>query len=343
MSRIVAFGLDNYSVGEFPGMGDFGWQIAGNNSTTGGGSATVAISNDVAANPWLQFGIMALVQPAKLRPWAGVLDTPWVASSPVAMTLYNVEYLASLRVPIAPGVLTGTVFDISGQLIAMANAQEEMYLRLGLTAGDASTRSLVMDQTPIWAQLTKFCAAAGLEVVTRPAIEGNRLIIYVDILARVGVDTNFLAHEGQGNAVANMKVLKATVDGQIVNSLQGIGSQSTQGSRLATSFLQASDSIAKYRLRSAVQQINVPDQATLDASTPVYLSWASTPKLKLQVAIIDVGDAFLAADLGNTAIFHAANVQLPGGKRGWKGMARILAMVYKESNRTVEMTVEAAL
>ena len=93
MSRLVVFGKDNCSQGEFTAFCERGWALGGNLGVNAGGSVTVTIPDSVAEQTWMQFGNMVLVQDDELPAWVGMIDTPWTATLPAQVTLYNIEYL----------------------------------------------------------------------------------------------------------------------------------------------------------------------------------------------------------------------------------------------------------
>lgn len=341
MSRIRVFDLHGVNVAEFTGFCSRGYSLAGNASVTPGGSATVNVSDDVAENDWLQLGRILLVEHPKLPPWAGMIDTPWKATSPVQITAYNAEYLLSLRTPDNPFTLGGSVFDIAAQLLNLANGQEEMYVRMGETRGNGGSRLENISQRPIWAQLNDILTRAGVEMVTRPDGNGDRLYIYLDFAPTVGQDTGFLLHDGQG---ANMQINEARVDGVIVNRLIGIGAQSTASSQKITPAFVDIESRNTYRLRSqVVQYASAIDDATLQNNALADLAYRKRPRLLLRVSVLDVEDTFSNLRPGNTMLLHAANLSLPGGVKGFRGNARILAMDYNEEGNSVSMNLEAAL
>ena len=340
MSRVVVFGPDNISRGEFQAKCSRGWMLDGSKSVSGGGQTTVSISADVAAQKWLQVGRMVLVEHAKLPAWAGMIDTPWRASLPAQLTLYNAAYLLSLRVPDASISMTGTVYGIASRVIDAINAQEELYLRAGNFSGLDVSREQTFDQQSYWQRLNEMVARAGKEMFLRPAMTDGRLTIYVDIQDRAGVDTGFLLHDGEN---ANMQVSEATLDGQIVNRLIGVSDQSTQASRLATGALLNENSRAIYRLRSKVNLYSgISDPTTLLQNTTLDLAYAAWPRLILKLNILDVGDTFKYLQPGNSFIIQAANnLYLPGGVQGWRGVARLTALAYDEDSESVGATVEA--
>jgi hypothetical protein len=340
MSRIVVFGTDNVSRGEFTAICNRGWMLDGSKSVSGGGQTTVSVSAETGQKDWLQFGRMVLVGHDKLPPWVGIIDTPWKASAPVQITLYNAAYLLSLRTPDAPVVMTGTVYEIARQVIDAINAQEEMYLRPGVMSGTDISREQTFDQQSYWQRLNEMVARAGKEMFLRPAITDGRLVIYLDIQDRAGIDTGFLLHDGEN---ANMQIVDATIDGKIVNRLIGIGDQSTQGSRITTDALVDDPSRNAYRLRSSVIQYSgVSDPTTLLQNANINLAYSAWPRLILTLNILDVGDAFSYLQPGNSFFIQASkNIHLPGGVSGWRGIARLTALAYDEANNTVGASLEA--
>lgn len=340
MSRMVVFGLDNISLGETTGICDLSVQIDGSNSTAGGGSTTIALTDKAQSNSWMQLGRMGLIKPHPKLSWsyAGMFDTPWECYPTAQATVYNAAYLMNCRAPDAPGQLTGSVFDIAGQLISQANAQEEMYIRLGKTEGNAPTVTFPMDQRKFWPQLVDLCKNSGFEIITRPVREDGRLIIYLDIVQYAGIDTDYLLHDGFR---ANMKVMSVTIDRAIVNRLVGIGTQSTQASRLSTAPLVDEDSKNTYRMRGDVFQVNAPDQGTLEVATAAQLAWSSVPWIIAKVQAEDIGETFYHLDFGNRLRIRITKARLPGGLRGWEGVMRIMALNFLGRSKTIEMTLEA--
>ncbi len=339
-SRVVVYGLDNRSVGELRGIVNRGWTLIGDPNVKPGGQTSIILDDISASKPWLQLGRVVMIDHAKLPRWAGVIDTPWSAKLPVKASIYDIEYLFNLRTPDAPVLLAGTTGDIVQTMLEQINAQEETYLRIGQVDDDV-TRQETLDERPYWEQLTSLIERAGMEMQIRPVQEEGRLYLYVDVLERVGRDTGFLFHDGQN---ANMNVLDASIDNEIWNRVIGIGDESTLKDRGRTAPMYEPASIRDFRLRSQnVQFRDVREVSTLARYTATYVRAASRPVLRLKVIIEDVGDALRNVAAGNTGIFHAYNIYLPGGTIGWKGEGRMKAIAYDESTNTVGMTVEAEL
>jgi hypothetical protein len=164
-------------------------------------------------------------------------------------------------------------------------------------------------------------------------------VIYLDISRRIGIDTTFLYSDGRNG---NATFTDPKLDGPIVNRVVGIGDESGQDSRLVTVPFLDMDSSAIYRVRSQVVQFrDVREQSTLDRYSQVYLSQRALPRFSFTMNILDKGDAFVNARLGNSALVHISNAYLPGGTRGWKGLARIIAMAYTESQNLLSALMEA--
>jgi len=338
VSRIVVFDLANRSQGEFSGVCNRGWMVNGSYSTSGGGQTSIAIPDSVAGQPWMQIGRMVYVDHPKLPAWAGMIDTPWESTLPASVSIYNMEYLLSLRTPDEQVELDGTTIDIAGQMLEMANEQEEMYLRLGEISGDSERRVETLDQRTFWEQLNALAARSGLEMVLRPVRESDHLVIYVDMLDQAGEVDQFELHDG---ANANMQIQSAKLDGTIVNRVIGISSQSTASSRITTEPQTIDDSIDTYRLRSSVAQFQgVTEDSTLLANTQAVLSASAWPRLIIQANILDVGDTFAHLAPGNTINVHASRLFLPGGVRAWRGQMRMMALAYDEGQNSVGITME---
>ncbi|RPJ18782.1 MAG: hypothetical protein EHM35_21500 [Planctomycetaceae bacterium] len=343
MSRVVVLGLDNLSVGEFEAICTLGWTLNGNPAVFGGGSTTITIPDDVAVQPWLNFGRMVVVQPEDLPAYIGMIDTPWKATSPAALTIYDVEYLLNLRAPDAPVKLTGSVDRIFSQVIDLANSLEDLYLLIGnVYEIDRTSREEALDSRSLWDQVQALALRARTEFVFRPERgEGNRWYVHVDLAREMGTDTGFLLSDGEN---ANMRVTGATVRGEIVNRMVGINSASTSQSRLTTSPLLDAVSVETYRLRNrVVQSRDVTDLNTLIRNTQNALDASSRPYLELTVDVMNNNHAWLQLRPGNRVLTHASKIRLPGGVSGWRGSTRITKMALQEATNTVTMTLTGAL
>ena len=339
-SRVVVFGLDNRSQGEFRAVCNRGWSLTGDPNVQSGGDSSVLLDADTASQGWMQLGRMVLIERPPLPKWAGMIDTPWSAKLPAKATLYSAEYLFHIRTPDASTMLKGTTGDIVMQMIEMVNAQEETYLRIGLVDDD-EPREHTLDQRPFWEQLKALIERVGMEMRLRPEKENGQLIVYVDVLDHVGIETGFLFHDGEN---ANMSVLDATIDNEIWNRAIGLGDQSTKAGRKQTAPTFDRASIGQFRMRSTnVQFDGVKEDATLLQYTQNFVQAKSRPILKMKLIIMDVGDAFQYVDLGNEAIFHAHDLRLPGGMIGFKGIGRMKALAYDEGTNAMGLLVEAEL
>jgi hypothetical protein len=336
MSRIIGYHLNGVSAGEVHASCTRGWAI-----NDGGEARITLVESDLA--DWLDFGRMVLVEHAKLPAWVGMIDPPWDALLPVGVTLYPAEYLLAQRTPEEPMTLHGSPGQIALQLVEMANAQEDLLIRPGEVDLDEVDRDYEIDQRTLWVLLQELATETGMEMQIRPARDlNNHLVLFFDFKRRLGVDTNFL-FQSTGDE-ANIEITQLTVDGDIWNSIIGIGSQSSKASRLQVGPVIDEGSINHYRLRSKVVQYSgVTVDTTLLQSCQVELENCRQPFLKIRANALDVGETFANIALGNTGILHVANARLPGGVRGWRGIIRITAMEYDEATNKVGMNLEAAL
>lgn len=340
--KFTVYGLNHVARGEFTGIASPGWVLGGSPVVSPGGSIRVTIPDSVAGKEWMQLGNLAVTRPHPDLPlWAGVLDTPWTPALPAAVTIYDIGYLLRLRTPDAPMLATGSAEAILGKMVELANAQEEMFLRIG-TVNNINTiaREESIKQTNVWDQLQQFAVRTATEFVTRPALENGRLTTYIDLAGAHGANTNYLLYDGEGG---NMTITGATIDGQIYNRVIGVGTQSTAASRLQSDPYVDVDSISRYRLRSLVKQFDVKTSAVLAENTRVALADAKSPYLKMDVKISNHDHVFRLLRLGNIFMTHASALYLPGGQRGWKGWTRLYAMTYNEPDQSVTMTLTGVL
>jgi len=344
MSRIIVFDLNNNPIGQFSADCNRGWILLGNTGVSDGGQTTVSIPTEVARLPWLQLGRMVLVEEPPLPAWAGVIDMPWSGTPEegVELTFYNAEYLLSMRSAERSVQVVGSVASVIGEMIHQANIQEPIYMFLGTTGNVQDQKDFVIEQANIWDQMIKLLEDSGYEMALRPQRDThNHLSIYADIGLGLGVNTGFLLHDGDNG---NMKVIQYAVDGGAINRVRGTSGETSESEQLETEVFEDQASQNIYRTRSEVIQFrNVTQLSVLNQYTQNYLSNVSMPYLTLTVDVLDVGDAFSNLRVGNRLIAHAAEIYLPGGKKGWRGTVRILAMALDERQRTMRTVLRGSL
>jgi len=296
----------------------------------------------VVLYPWLQLGRLVLVERPPLPAWLGVIDTPWKATLPVEMTLYNVEYLFSLRHAERSAYINGPLSAAIGEAIRIVNDQEQTGISLGNTNQLQQSFEKVIEQGSIWDQTIKFLEDSGYEMILRPQRDtSNKLTIYADVGQLLGINTGYLLHDGERG---NMSVLDAVVNGTIINRVKAVSGQSTEEAQLETDVFEDQSSQDTWRTRSEILQFqNVTQLSTLNQYAQNYLSVSSRPYLDLTVQVEDRDNAFAHMRVGNFLLVHAANVYFPGGIKGWWGTARILAMAYDEKSNTVRTTLRGSL
>jgi len=340
LSRVLVHGADNLGAGEFKATVNRGWSLAGVSSQSGGGSTVLTLPIEAAVEKWLQLGSLVYIDHAVLGPWVGIIDTPWKANAPIQVSAYDPAYLLALRVLDDPVTLSGDVAEIVGELINLVNAQEELYLRLGSTEGSSTVPwTKTFDQTPMWNQLNALGMETGTEVRIRPEREEGQLVIYVDLSPQFGLDTSFLLYDGDEG---NMRITEAKLEGKIRNRVIGISNQGTAQDRLQSGPETDDESIALYRLRSWVEQFSGVDElGILEENARLFLAGNARPRLKLTAEIYEAAFPYLA--LGNLLSVQASKLYLPGGRQGWSGDMRLMAMFYEEARNIVTVNVEAFL
>ena len=304
-SRIVVYGMTDASEGEIRGNCSRGWTI-----NDYGEASTVTLSALAAGQAFLQFGRLVLVEHLKLPAWAGMIAPPWDALPPASMTVLDALCLFNLRTPDEKLTVRGSTADIVEQLLAAAQEQGPLPLRMGETDEDPE-REEKFDQRPIWELVKETVTNAGMEMRLRPELEGGKLRLYLDVRKRMGVDTGFLLHDGMG---ANCTFTRAVVDGGIWNRVIGIGDQMDAQARTGTEPHEDTDLADTYRLRSVVVQFSGDiGAAHLDRNAEQALQDLKAPKVILDATVMDVGNAFQNMDLGNQVLVRASRLLLPGG------------------------------
>jgi hypothetical protein len=339
MASILVHDLDNRGVGKFIAPCDRGWFLYGHPGVDGEAKTSVDLPDMLVSAPWIQLGRMVYIPHPKLPEFAGVIDVPWDAKLPVGVTIYNADYLFSMRSPERSIKYSGTMPFIVGDMINQMNAQEPMFVSLGNISGDNSIFEEVLDRRTFWDQLVPILQRAGYEMTIRPERgNGKQLQIFVDIGRNLGVDTGFQLHDSK--AGGNMKVLSAVVDGLTANRVVGLSGQSTAESVLETDVLEDEDLQGKYRTRSrTISFRNVTQLSTLTTYTQTYLDTAKLPYIDFNLETYDIGETFPNMRPGNRLLLKSAKVHLPGGVRGWGGTVRVLTMALDEEKNVVTTKV----
>jgi hypothetical protein len=340
MSRIRVFGLDGRSQGEFTGILPRGWAIVGTPDVRGGGQTTLEIPQETAAKNFLDLGRVVLVEDGDLPPWAGVIDPGWQAYAKPSLTLFNIEYLLSLHDLDDVTTIRGSTAYLLKKILQLVNEQEDTGIRAGSMDKDPEHEE-TLERRSAWEQIKEIVTNAGMELTFRPLVVSGRLVIYMDLDQRSGKQTGFLYHDGTN---ANMAVQSASIDNEVVNRVIGVNDASSEDERLVTRAVADKASIREFRMRSRVIQFDgVTDMKALEARALQYLNDHKRPHLALPVNILDQGLAFRNARLGNGAIFHAADVRLPGGIHGFRGPGTIQWMSFDEATRQLQAGVVAEL
>lgn len=336
MSRILVFDLENRIAGEVHARVNRGWVISD------GGNATFNLPDKEALKPWMQLGRMIYIDGGgKVPNWAGMIDTPWNAVSPIQVTAYEVPYLLSRSCPFYADVRIGDVREISLRFIELANQVGDTFIREGEIVTGDTDKTIPVNTTSNWEQLNKLVTNAGMEMQIRSEVNNERrLIHYLDIKQQLGLPTQVVLQDGEN---ANMKVNQASLQGEFWNEVLGVNNASTNTGSLTSERVVDQESIDKYRRRTKVLQFNTASLSDLQTFTQNYVNAIGKPTIKLQVSVRDVAGLFAKLRLGNTVNVRATRMILPGSRKGWSGLARITAMSYDEGINQISMNIEGAL
>jgi hypothetical protein len=344
MARHVVYDLERLHVAEYNAICSRGWQVDGISSvSSSGGETREELPDTVARQEWMQLRRQVMVYDRALPPWGGMIDTPWGARLPARVTIYPPEYILSLRTPDVQEMLLGDVYSIAAQMIERFNAQGDWYIRPGDFAGVDVSRQETLDTRSFWEQLNALVLRAGKEMFFRPVDEQGQMMIYIDIKDRIGEDTDFLLHDGEG---ANIEVGDVMLKGKIVNRLIGTGSQSAASSRIRVGPLTMQASADLYGVASGVKQFqNVVDETTLGSNTANELAVSSWAWLEIPIKILDVGRTFEQVRVGNSYLLQIGkSLALPGGvvMDHYRGPARLMTLALNDDDRSVGGSMEVA-
>ncbi|BCY18696.1 hypothetical protein hrd7_25450 [Leptolinea sp. HRD-7] len=340
MSQVRVFNWEGVPVGEFTATVNRGWAV------NAGGTAPVAITAETASKEWLLPGCIALIEDddGKLPAWAGVIDLDWKCLPTPQLTIYDIPFLLKYRFPDAAVTLNGTLFSIFNYLVQQANQWTDSLVRAtDVSIGDNTNVSQTVELRSIWDQIVEISKKYGGEVTFQPSVDPatNRLSVQMMVRQPVYQDPVGMLFDGERG---NMVVTDATAGGVIANHVVGTSDESTAASRRRCGPLRDDVSIKKYGLRQATVVFSgISNQTALDTATAAYLAANANPRLKLTINVIDKEDIFYAIRIGNILRVHSSRVLLPGGIRGWEGLARITGMSFDETKKTFNLTMEGAL
>lgn len=330
-SSVMTLFNDGLATARIVGRLPRGWAISA------GDQSTLPVPKSLHV-PELGIGTIIYCGHDRLPDWAGFVDTPWNAKAPAQATVYDIAYLLSRRCPDAQREYTGTTAQILEHLLEEFEDQGEVGFRLGDTEIDPAY-NIALDQRSYWDLIGDLVKNAGLEMRVRPVISvTGKLDLLVDVKRQLGYETGYRLHDGEGG---NMVVTAANIASEVWTCIYAIGDQSSKASRLAV-VLENRIAAQRYEPRSkTVQFSGIKDQTALEQAAMAWLAANSGAYLTLTVSAFenDVhGDTFAYLDLGNRLMVQAGRVHLPNGRRGWRGLMRIMAMQY-DAKRKVNMTL----
>lgn len=344
MSRIVVHDMNNYPVGEFTGIVNRSWAIGDANS-----SSVLVPDETLATKDYIQLGRVVTIEHAKLPIWAGVIDAPINCEYPQKLTLHSIEYLLSQYGPSYKWLAAGT--DTINAILSDVNSmQQDTFIRAGVLDNTAyedpyGSQNYNIDQ--YWNQIKGIASVYGLDITFRPERASQKqLIVYIDAVKAndAGVYTGLLLHDGAGG---NMDLNGFSISEPPINHVLAIPDISYYSpTEFYVAYRDDTESIAKYRKRSKVYKIELGDawkMADLYNAANIKLAQYKLPKILINVSVLDVGDIFNHVRLGNSFSIRASNIIMPGGVRGWEGVARIKNMSYSETENKISLSLEAFL
>lgn len=332
MSRVLVFDLDNRQVDEFSAICQRGWTISD------GGSTTLTLDKKAARKTSLDFGRMIFVDHPQLPGWAGMIDTPWGASAPVTISVYDVPYLLRVK-PYGVDLRSGNLRVLAGRFLTLAGQLTNHGIQLGDIADTEEKSNYPVETTAIWDQIKNLATVTNTEIQFRSQIDvsDRRLVHYLDMLPTLGKETDLVLFDGQkGNSTFG----DAKIDGDFKNAIRGTSSASTGGGKTTSDIIRDDESITRWRLRNDVVQFNFSAKSDLNAAAQAAISSNGRPTLAFTArALVDKIDASKLR-LGNTVEVRASRLRLPRGEKGWKGQVRITAMSFDETSNTITMAVK---
>jgi hypothetical protein len=303
-----------------------------------GGVGTIAfsLSLDEPKNriEFMDFDHELLWTHDELPAWGGFLDTPrkW-GTYQTHFQGYSGEALLDLRTTIENTLLRGTSGEMFRQLVAQANAEEDLGVREGSIWGDGPERAEKLGDTCL-THIKRIAQRAGNDFVLRPVLEDNKLLFYADWYERYGTVQPWMLEEGMHFELKDPTLVE---DGLIVNRIRGLGDASTAKKR-PVAVVEDAESRSRYRLRSRTYTFSGNTEiATVQANAEATLQSLRFPRDYLFINVID---ASVRRQIGLGNIYPMrlfTGKYKAGGGFGMDGYYRVLGMRYDENDDVLEL------
>jgi hypothetical protein len=299
---------------------------------------TLAITSKKARADFLKHRNLLYIQHEFLPPWGGFLFTPqtWDDEAEIInLTAYSGERLLKLRRSEGKNI-TGTPGTIFANIINLANAREDLFIRPGeIYTGGASRTYTFGKLDSYYEDAKQLSKQTGMDWSIEPALDNNgRLYFLANWYEKRGQDQLIPLKQGF-NIQSNSNIY--TIQGDLINDLVGRSSSSSSD----TVKIQQNSFIDEYGLIEGSQSFSLGDQpGTLQSNTELSVKTLAPGRGTFRISALPKGNLFKILGLGNTHIAYFNQVGFMGSDLGKIAPVRILGMQYPDTIDICDLTVD---
>lgn len=293
-------------------------------------------------------GNIVLITNPDTKPWVGVLDTPraWMRKGPV-FTAYQADIIFQyqedqlvdpasnvIRLPIT---LKGTAGSIFEQIINRGNEYDDTLIRVGEVHKGGVDRQETLNSNYL-SHVRAIAERAANDFDVTPEVQANNtLLLRGNWYAQKGSVKDITLEEGV-NIECQDEI--ANEQGTIVNSVMGIGSGATAGTRIGALSQDALSMLQFGPRRGSATFSSVKDVATLIDNTLSHVKKYGWPRMTSRVNIVDKS-LFKEVDEGDivSLILHNAGF-LDDEVVGTRTPSRISGLQAIDENGTMECLID---
>lgn len=269
--------------------------------------------------------------------WVGRMETPrgW-GNKTTKQKAISEESIFADRIGryTRPYYIFGTAGSNLLQIIHIANAAEDTLIQIGdLYRGGLNTITLITASENLSANIDQILNQSRCEYEIVPVVTNNRLQLYANLYAEMGVDTGASLNDSNCRIEEN----SLSENGPIKNLLVGVGKEQQIRNRYRV-FNQAS--IARYGLRESPYEVNAVEATAVAALTLMQLAALKSPRKTFRVTASKANSLYPLLRKGNRSQFESADVGYgKSGVVGTQATVRILGMAYSDSVDGVALTI----
>jgi len=331
MARIITYSHTGKQLAEFNALVTMSWKL----NEYGKATWTMSTRDEKCKREYIEFGNRVMIETDKLPVWVGVIDTPreWASNGEVSITAYTAEYLLTWRRAPVDKKISGTCGAKFEELIKIAQAGGNMFLRVGEVWGAGKAVAETLKSESIYDAIKDLTDRMGNDWNVTPEIVNGELRFTANLYKRRGNVRDVVLQDGY-NIKASSKVF--IEQGNIANDIIVVGVGASSGSQKTANTIDE-ESIGLYDYRQATVNLPSEYEGTLSAGADQQLFELKQPRRTFDVSALDVGDLWQNLQVGDIYTINLGNVGFVSGGYGLQTNVRIIGMEYAEEACAVRL------